>query len=67
MKQSRDKTFRLIGSKKTLEITNIMGTPRKKASAKASVKFKDLKSKKNPKGGTFGWKVTVPPPSDKAY
>ncbi len=67
MRESGPRTFRLNGSKKTLEITNIMATPKKKASARASVKFKDLKSKKNPKGGTFGWKVTVPPPTDKAY
>jgi hypothetical protein len=28
-----------------------MASSKKKASAKSSVKFKDLKSKKNPKGG----------------
>jgi hypothetical protein len=30
-----------------------MASQKKKAAAKASVKFKDLKSKKNPKGGAF--------------
>jgi hypothetical protein len=30
-----------------------MASPKKKATAKPSVKFKDLKSKKNPKGGSF--------------
>ncbi len=28
-----------------------MKSPKKKATAKSSAKFKDLKSKKNPKGG----------------
>ncbi len=32
-----------------------MASSKKKASAKTSVKFKDLKSKKNPKGGSLSW------------
>jgi hypothetical protein len=32
---------------------NNMASSKKKASAKAAVKFKDLKSHKNPKGGAF--------------
>jgi len=32
-------------------LKNNMASTKKKVSAKASVKFKDLKSKKNPKGG----------------
>ncbi len=31
-----------------------MASPKKKATAKAAAKFKDLKSKKNPKGGQWG-------------
>ncbi len=31
-----------------------MASTKHKASAKSSVKFKDLKSKKNPKGGSSG-------------
>jgi hypothetical protein len=31
-----------------------MASAKHKASAKSSVKFKDLKSKKNPKGGSSG-------------
>jgi len=34
-----------------------MPSPKKKASAKASLKFKDLKSKKNPKGGDTFLKI----------
>jgi hypothetical protein len=30
-----------------------MASKKKKAASKPSVKFKDLKSKKNPKGGSF--------------
>jgi len=30
-----------------------MATPKKKAAAKPSVKFRDLKTKKDPKGGAF--------------
>lgn len=30
-----------------------MASHKKKAAAKPSIKFKDLKSKKNPKGGAF--------------
>jgi hypothetical protein len=30
-----------------------MASKKKKATAKAAAKFKDLKSKKNPKGGAF--------------
>jgi predicted secreted protein len=33
-----------------------MATQKKKSKTKAAVKFKDLKSKKNPKGG-FGWNL----------
>ena len=31
-----------------------MKTPRKKATAKSNVRFKDLKSRKNPTGGSLG-------------
>jgi len=30
-----------------------MKSPKKKATARSSVRFKDLKSKKNPKGGAY--------------
>jgi hypothetical protein len=30
-----------------------MASPKKKTTAKPSVRFKDLKAKKNPKGGTL--------------
>jgi hypothetical protein len=30
-----------------------MASPKKKATAKPSIKFKDLKTKKNPKGGAY--------------
>ena len=36
-----------------------MASSRKKAAAKSSVKFKDLKSRKNPKGGAFNAYVKV--------
>lgn len=39
-----------------------MASPKKKVSAKASVKFKDLKSKKNPKGGAFDSYLKVSSP-----
>lgn len=32
-----------------------MPSSKKKASSKPAVKFKDLKSKKDPKGGSFSW------------
>jgi hypothetical protein len=32
-----------------------MSSTKKKASAKTVVKFRDLKSKKSPKGGTISW------------
>jgi hypothetical protein len=31
-----------------------MASPKKKATARTAVKFRDLKSKKNPKGGISG-------------
>jgi hypothetical protein len=39
-----------------------MASSKKKPAAKSIGKFKDLKSKKNPKGGlTYGFKTIVPP------
>jgi hypothetical protein len=38
-----------------------MPSPKKKVTAKASVKFKDLKSKKNPKGGAFDTYIKFSP------
>jgi hypothetical protein len=32
-----------------------MASKKKKTAAKTVVKFRDLKSKKNPKGGTISW------------
>ena len=32
-----------------------MASQKKKAAAKTAAKFRDLKSKKNPKGGTIFW------------
>lgn len=36
-----------------------MASPKKKATAKPNVRFKDLKSKKNPKGGAFDAYVKI--------
>jgi hypothetical protein len=38
-------------TKKTDNHPNKMASPKKKATAKPSIKFKDLKANKNPKGG----------------
>jgi hypothetical protein len=43
-----------------------MASKKKKAAAKPAAKFKDLKSKKNPKGGAFDAFMQIKPPSDKA-
>jgi hypothetical protein len=37
-----------------------MPTSKKKAKARPSVKFKDLKTKKNPKGGSISWGASNP-------
>jgi hypothetical protein len=42
-----------------------MASTKKKATAKAAAKFKDLKSKKNPKGGAFNAYIKLQPISSK--
>jgi hypothetical protein len=42
-----------------------MASKKKKATAKTAAKFKDLKSKKNPKGGAFDAYLTAKRPSGK--
>jgi hypothetical protein len=43
------------------KIAIAMNPPKKKATAKPSIKFKDLRSKKDPKGGEREMSVTEPP------
>jgi len=42
-----------------------MKSAKRRATAKSSVKFKDLKSKKNPKGGAFDTYTKILSPREK--
>ncbi len=50
---------RTISKSKPHDPRNKMASPKKKATAKPNVRFKDLKSKKNPKGGAFDAYVKI--------